>query len=307
MYKINSIINNYTISVFPNRTYTLGLFATSLLLLFAGCDEKTEKINNELYPAKLYDEIQYDLSKPDTTFLMPRDLTEISGLTNFNDQYLLAVQDENGIVFQVNTQTGQVDRKVYFGKNGDFEGIEYVDPIVYIAKSNGDLYWFEYPLSKNKVKSDRIKTALKRQNDIEGLGFHSSDSSLVLMCKGGSAKSIYFFNPRTTTLDSEPVLSISVDQIRDFVTKNNIQTVRKVKFKPSGIAVHPITGEIFILAHTGKALLILDKQLEISSFVQLNPFRFQQPEGICFTSDGTLYISNEGKIRNGNILKFSMR
>lgn len=283
------------------KTYTF-LCAIILIPVLVSCN-RTEKMNDELYPAKMYEDFPYDLSKPDTVFKLSYELVEISGLSNYNDRSLLAVQDENGIVFQIDARTGIIEKKVNFNKNGDYEGIEYVDSLVYILNSNGNLYYFVYPGSGNSVQVDQMKTGLDKKKNVEGLTVSNDGSELYISSKDGSEKNIFTFLKE----DLNSVRAISVKEIKNFVSQQNIQTVTKVKFKPSGIAIHPLNGDIYILTHTGKAILTLDNQFKIISFVQLNPYRFPQPEGICFTSDGTMFISNEGNFQNSTLLKFSMR
>jgi hypothetical protein len=59
----------------------------------------------------------YDLRTPDETFKLPYILEEISGLAMTEDgQYLVAVQDEDGLVFFIERQTGEVAGSSSFGK-----------------------------------------------------------------------------------------------------------------------------------------------------------------------------------------------
>lgn len=77
-----------------------------------------------------------------------------------------------------------------------------------------------------------------------------------------------------------------------------------VSFKPSAIAIHPQTKNIYVLGSVGKLLIVCNYNGEIISVVELNPALFLQPEGICFDPAGALYISNEGKESVATILKF---
>jgi DNA-binding beta-propeller fold protein YncE len=81
-------------------------------------------------------------------------------------------------------------------------------------------------------------------------------------------------------------------------------TIGEKKFAPSGIAIHPATKDIYVISSAGKQLLILSAAGKIKSSHKLNSKHFTQPEGISFSANGDLYISNEGKGGNGNILLF---
>lgn len=75
---------------------------------------------------------------------------------------------------------------------------------------------------------------------------------------------------------------------------------------PSGIAVHPVTGEFYIISAVGNILMVVNRNNEIVHLEKLIPKLYKQPEGICFSPDGkTLYISNEGKQKQANILIFN--
>ena len=76
-------------------------------------------------------------------------------------------------------------------------------------------------------------------------------------------------------------------------------------FKPSGVAFHPKTGEVYLLSAAGHKLLILSRSGVPLKSIELNPLIFLQPEGISFMPDGTLYIASEGDGGSGYILKFT--
>jgi len=70
---------------------------------------------------------------------------------------------------------------------------------------------------------------------------------------------------------------------------------RAEDFSPSGIAIHPTTYQIYILSSQGKTLSIFDSSKKLVAIIFLNKKEHLQPEGICFSPDGDLFISNEGK------------
>ena len=51
-------------------------------------------------------------------------------------------------------------------------------------------------------------------------------------------------------------------------------------------------------------MLVLSTKGEMLAMISLDPKIFLQPEGICFSPDGSLYIASEGAGLQGAILKF---
>ena len=76
---------------------------------------------------------------------------------------------------------------------------------------------------------------------------------------------------------------------------------RKKAFMLSGVAIHPQTKEIYLVATVGKLLFVLTPEGKIRHVVPLSPRVFRQPEGICFKPNGDLIISNEGQDGSSNI------
>ena len=72
---------------------------------------------------------------------MPESLKEISGLGITSDlQHLVAVNDEEGIVFLINKLEGKVVKEINFWNEGDYEGLEVVGNDAYVIKSSGTIY-----------------------------------------------------------------------------------------------------------------------------------------------------------------------
>jgi DNA-binding beta-propeller fold protein YncE len=72
--------------------------------------------------------------------------------------------------------------------------------------------------------------------------------------------------------------------------------------RPSAIAIEPNTGDIYITEGVKPKLLILDSKGKAKSLHKLGS-EFDQPEGLGFSPDGKLFISNEGKGDPGNIIQ----
>ncbi len=241
--------------------------------------------------------IPFNIAKPELKIELSKELKEISGLTWLNNNQLGAVQDEAGIFYILNIQTGKIEEKIKFALPGDFEGVELVGTCIYVLSSNGKIYYFD---RENPENTHYLKTPLSWRNDAEGLGYDKKNKQLLIVCKeNGSVKdanfkgkSIFSLNVSNHYFSKKPLATVKKTDIKKF---KNIE-----KFKPSAIAVDPLTSDIYILASVGKLLVVLDVKYHIKAVYKLPPNLYAQPEGICFSPDGDLFISNEGKKDKSN-------
>lgn len=242
--------------------------------------------------------IAFNIYNPEIKIELSKELKEISGLTWIGFNQLGAVQDEAGVFYTLDANTGVIMSKTKFSSPGDFEGVEVVGNCVYTLTSSGTLFYFDIN-KPDDVK--KISTPLTWRNDAEGLGYHAQSNSLLIICKeSGSVtdpkfkgKSVFTLNIENHQFSKKPLLTIKKKDLEKFVKVD--------KFKPSAIAIDPITQDIYILASAGKIIVVLSKELKIKMALALPSKKYAQPEGICFSPKGDLYISNEGKNNKANI------
>lgn len=243
----------------------------------------------------LLEGVPYRLAQPDARFILDHRLREISGLGWLPSGRLVAVQDEEGDLFELDPETGGILSITRFAGNGDYEGVEHADGQIWVVESDGDLYPFD-----GNEEADKRETGLSRANDVEGLAYDASRNRLLLACKedpGGGlegVRAIYAFDLGTRRLDPAPAFTL------DRATLDP----GGAPFKPSGLALHPETGELYVISGVRRALIVLSAEGELRSAVQLPARLYPQPEGIAFASDGTLYISNEGGGASATLLRF---
>ena len=270
----------------------------------------------------------YQLNKPDETFNLDHDLLEISGLgMDKSGEFLYAVQDENGVIFKLSKTTGEVLDKIKFHKDGDYEGIEVVGDQIYVVKSTGTIYQVSnVGLPQQQMK--KYNSFLTRENDVEGLGYDKKNNRLLIACKGIPAtgesfevirykKVVYGFDLTTNSLGPDPVYTIQLNDIRNYLGENKGMNgyeklveffsagKENLTFNPSAIAVHPLTNEIYVISSSGKVLGVLNESGKVVHIEKLEKAVHAQPEGLVFDKDGTLYISNEGKSGKPKLHRFS--
>lgn len=247
--------------------------------------------------------VPYRLDAPDARLALPRALQEISGLTVLPSGRLGAVQDEGGTIYEVDPLTGDVVDELVFEGAGDYEGLALTPEAVWVLRSDGDLYRVARG-ADGAATTEKVETALSAGNDTEGLAFDAAANRLLIACKEspeadgvdglGGVRAVYAFDLGTGALSRRPVFSLDRAVVDDGAA-----------FKPSALALHPLTGHLYVLSSVRKAVAVVGPDGTLLAVRPLDEALFPQPEGIAFAADGTLFISNEGPVGAGTLLRFT--
>ena len=270
--------------------------------------------NNRDIQRKRINPLPYNLEIPNQSFPLDAALNEISGLTTSpNADLLAAVNDEKGQIYFINKKTGKSTPSIVFENEGDFEGLEFVADTLWVVKSKGKLFklWHldKTPFDMMPVKIENLSKA----DNIEGLGYDAQNKRLLLAQKGDKnsieqKRTIFAFDLTTQTPSVKKVFDINLADFQAFLRGKTGEKYEKLiqdyittplqtgfDFGPSGIAVHPISGNIYVISSINKILMVLTPEGKIVDIAKLNKAIFKQPEGICFDANGTMYISSEIK------------
>lgn len=252
---------------------------------------------------------EYNLKDVKRRWDLPGDLEEISGLSYYKGDQLACVQDEKGVLYLYDLIKGEIALDMKFGSKGDYEGVEIVDETAYVLRSDGEIFYFE--LGSDRV--EKIKTGLTEDNDAEGLGYSKRTSEFLIACKEQpglkkedlkNCRAVYRLGLHDDEVKKHDRYLIEGASYNKMLEEKGLSKKKHKPFKPSGVAVHPGTGDLFVIGTVGKMLLVMNPVGEIKDLVPLDPEIFVQPEGITFSPEGDLFISSEGKGKKGYILKF---
>ncbi len=268
----------------------------------------------------------YDLGNPEANYKLPSYLEEISGISYYGKGKIACVQDEKANIYILSLEHEKIIKKYDFGKDADYEDLAIVGKTAYILRNNGQIFRVEnYKKKDRKIK--KFKTPLKGKNDTEGIAYDPLLNVLLIACKGSPSiekenlyegfKAIYKFDIEKEELNKKPHFLIDLERLDSYIdhnafTKLSVRVAKKLRliesetsFQPSGIAIHPVYGEIYIISSVGKLLIVLNRRGKVLDVKEMDPKIFRQPEGICFSPTGDMFISNEGQGGKGYILKFS--
>ena len=292
-----------------------------MLLVFASfLNPQCQKIKKNI-------EFPYNINHPDKEYVLDKNLSEVSGLSFISPTEVALIQDELGSIFIFDLEKNATTKQIHFSKKGDYEDLEVIGDTGYVLKSDGDLSEIT-GLKNGDVKESNLKSELSGKNNTEGLCYDDRKNLLLIACKGkpemknkskdfNNKKAIYGFDRATKTLSDTPYVLIDVNEVEKMSRGKYSNVIEKVlkfytgardkdSFEPSGLAIQPSTRELYVISSVGKVLVILSPDGRLSNVINLNPKVFKQPEGIAFDSNGSLFITNEGRHGKGNILEFNL-
>lgn len=236
----------------------------------------------------------YNLSRPNSIHALPSFLFEVSGISYIGDNRIAAEQDESGTIYIYDLLKKGVVDTLSYNEAGDYEDIAYVgEGRYYLLKSDGTL--IEYNSSTKDVYRYTLSTGAKNN---EGLAYDFLANSLLITTKSkaGKGKSfkderyIYSFDLQLKTLKDEPFFVINIKDVHAYFNGGTSD----IKFRPSAIAIHPITHNIYIISAVDQVLAVFDRSGKITEAIKLNEKLFYKPEGMAFADTSNLLIANEG-------------
>jgi uncharacterized protein YjiK len=246
---------------------------------------------------------EYDVSNPQTIRL-EKNLNEISGIEILNNN-IYAIADNKGSLYRLDIRNGAVLDQWKFSQSKDFEGLAFALNRFYVLNSNGDLLSIVLTDSSQSQRVEEFKFPFKGKNEFEILYYDDSLQKLVMICKeceldNKQRISAFSFDPSTNQYAENPFF-IDGEALSKLMSNG-----KDKKIKASGAAIHPVTGELFIVSSINKFILVTDRQGRPKRVIDLKRKIFEQPEGISFTANGDMYISNEaGEKGVAEILVFS--
>ncbi|MDQ2718356.1 MAG: SdiA-regulated domain-containing protein [Bacteroidota bacterium] len=261
-------------------------------------------------------DFKYDLKTPDQTWRLPADLVEVSGNSWVDKDHLMLIEDLHPNLYYLNisSKDAALEKTIPFqsddqGKKFDIEDVAVVNNLIYALWSHGILFKINnWNASKPDVKE--IPTSLSKDNNTEGLCYDPVTKELLIACKDASglpdekksAKAVYEFDMNSEKLSEKPFLVIH---------KKDFETLAgdKLDFNPSAIAIHPVTHDIYLLStRDNKCMAVYSRDGSLKAFQFIDKELMPQPEGICFSPEGKLYISSEGKKGEpGNLFEFNVK
>lgn len=266
------------------KHYQMRFTYFSFIILFFCCNVQNGKETN-------ISSNGYNLADP-VVITMPKELNEISGIAlDTVTSSVIAINDEEGKIYSFSLTDHVINGSCNFNGKGDYEDIVFTGEEWYILKSDGNVYLIKN-IFTDTVSSEKYQLP-EKTGEFEGMFFDHNTHLLYLLCKdckydnNHKRVTIFAFNVKQHQWESASNIAIDVKKIESLLNE------KKIEFKPSAIAIHPIDKQLYILSGVNNLLVEADMKGNALNVYKLSKKLFKQAEGICFAPNGDMYISNE--------------
>lgn len=233
----------------------------------------------------------YDFSKP-KVIKLPEIVDELSGIAYYpKDTSVFGIVDEDGLLFKIPIMNPTATKHWRFDKKRDYEDIIYKDSIFYILVSNGDIVTVKFNGNTISAEKADFSTSSKKANEFEAMYVNSDSGKIIIVCKECEDDTKKTFS--SYTYDYLGDKSYNLWMTTDAVPIAKKMGLDKVHLKASAAAINPVTEDLYILSTVNNVVVIASKKGEVKQVIQLNPGIYKQAEGMAFTPEGDLIISNE--------------
>jgi len=313
---------------FSRKIYVL--FSTLCLLALMGCEERLtpEEIESRRVYSELMNNFQfpYQLHRPDSVYELPEPLREISGLGITSTGEVGCVQDERGLIFIYDTEVREINRRIGFAKDADYEGITFVGADAFVLKNNGNIYRVT-TFDTGKPSKEKYKSLLNQKNNTKGIAYEPAKNRILVTCQDGyrtngnlvERLAIFAYDIDSNTVADSVAYHLTLDEAKLYATlaaPESYEAVFPMFFEgsrrtfpaySSAIAVHPKTDDIYIASGAARLLFILNPDGKLVHIERLREDYYLQIEGMAFREDGALLLASEGKKEPGILYEFKAK
>ena len=252
----------------------------------------------------------YRFDQPNRTWELPNRLVEVSGIAFTGPLTLALIQDERGLLYSLDLEGGSDIEAFKFGPKGDYESLARAGERLLVLRSDGGLLELDFQGSARSAFTNPFEGLPYK--DFESAAFDPAHERWLVLAKDtvsdderkNDDRVIFEIGFHDLALAAEPALVLSRKEIIQAATGRGwplpTRTSKKGKvksdfeFRPSDLAVHPITGDYFIVSSRDRTLIAVSPAGELLGTATFPKRVLFQPEGLAFHSNGDLLIASEG-------------
>jgi len=257
----------------------------------------------------------YDLYFPNAK-LSTREMREISGMAWYGDNQFMCIQKEEGLVYVLDMDKDEVVERYKIPSTGINMGIAALNSQAFVVKDDGVIYG-KIHLDSKDIKTVRRYTYLPQNCNVTGMAFDEKNYRFLILTnayiKDGKDdkvhKAIYEIHPERVRDSAVLAYGLDVRKLKQLQGNQNSSVafgnfnrpdprLKKSEFKPTAIAVHPITNNIYLLSshmNNNQLVVLHPKDGALLHLQDLDVKIFNKAQGMTFDPKGNLYISSVDK------------
>ena len=233
---------------------------------------------------------------------LPEELREVSAIAWAGKNRIACVQDNDGIIYFFDLGSGRISERLTFAGKGDFEGLTIVGNMYYVLRSDGTLFEVEPGGDRPKVRT--YQGPFSNHNDCESLSYDAARNRLLIGVKENDLsdperKGVYAFDLAGKQFSTQAAYYIGR---KDGAAERKGKKKKAGSIRPSDLTLAPNGNGLYVLDGPRAELLLTDATGTVQRVVELDKSVFPQPEGLCFSPSGELYLSSEGGKKGKGVL-----
>lgn len=244
----------------------------------------------------------------ETTYNLPSELTEVSGLAAAGPDSVFTHDDEFAIVYEFRIRDGHILRTFALGDptiEGDFEGIAEEGGRVFLVTSDGLIYSAEPGENGKRVPYRVYDSGIGPRCEVEGLSQAPTAGDLLLLCKrlrndpDDTRLEIYRWRIGADRAEVQPFLSLPLEGL--------LAEDERAEFRPSGVEWDAAKQRLVVVSARNRVVLYLTTAGQLIERKRLSGERHPKTEGIAILPDGRLVLADEGsRTREGRLTAYRM-
>ena len=258
----------------------------------------------------------FDLTHPNSVQTLPMGVQPFSDITLLDSTHLIGLNQELGSLYMYNLDDHTVAPFLPWDLGAKICNVSNLDSTLVLVDDAKHIHFLQAPYDSTSLTTLSLEN---EQFEATSVCLHKETNRLFLISsnqervEGYSSSSIYAYNLNQHKLNPQPLFTISGEDVEAFAIQNNLlvpdsdlsikdDTLERINFTPSAIAVHPKTNEIYVLSSVDHTLVVLDQFGKVVNFTTLDKITFSNPSAMTFRPNGDLLITN-GNLMNPTVIQ----
>ncbi len=247
----------------------------------------------------------YNWHAPFSSLELPLGLSSIKNICILDSTRFVAIDQQSGSVVLLDELSGKLVGQLNLSPSFQFSSLAVYDSVLVLQDQLNQLHFLGAPYdSTSEIGLNELSSELKFMSfcshPITKRLFFLGDE--IDKGEGRYSNYVYGFGLGNRKLREKPLFEIESEKIEQYALQMGIVSQNAFaqssseqsvfNFKPSALAVHPKTNEIYVLSQERAQLAVFNQFGEVVNFIPLSRSLANHPTDIQFHPNGDLIVIN---------------